>query len=121
MPKQITPLSTEAIRLVLKSIPLVMAFLLFNDCSGQQEISEICKSKISTALISILSETTDDGRPIEIVVTVSDSTGIRSLFPSLTLPNANVALGHLTRREIFSLCSLSGVSNIDKPRMSFPK
>jgi len=121
MHKQIKPLSTGVVRLFLKRIPLVMVFLLLVDCSGQQEISALCKSKISAALISMVSETADDGRPIEIVVTVSDSTGIQPLFPSLTFPNANVALGHLTRREIFSLCSVSGVSYIDKPRISFPK
>ncbi|MEW5798768.1 MAG: hypothetical protein AB1728_07145 [Bacteroidota bacterium] len=79
-----------------------------------------CNDKVSASLQSILTKTVQDTVRISVTVIMTDSAGISESFPALSIPNAKVALGHLTKEEISSLCRHKNVQYIDIPKILFP-
>lgn len=77
--------------------------------------------KISALLSARLADDNNGVTAYEIVVTLSDTTGIRGDFPSLSFPNQHVALGHLTKEQIYSLCRHTNVLSIDHSKLFRPR
>lgn len=89
-------------------------------CIFRQTQDALCNNKVSASLQSILSESIQDTVRISVTVIMTDSAGISESFPALSIPNAKVALGHLTKEEISSLCRHKNVQYIDIPKILFP-
>jgi hypothetical protein len=79
------------------------------------------QGKISAFLSARLAEDNSGAATYEIVVTLSDTTGIRGEFPSLSFPNRQVALGHLTKEQIYSLSLHTNVLSIDHSKIFRPQ
>ncbi len=99
---------------------LVLTLTALCSCSPEQTHDTRCNNKVSASLQSILSDPIQDTVRISVTVILTDSGGITGLFPALSVQNANVALGHLTKEEISSLCKLQNVQYIDIPKIRFP-
>lgn len=99
-------------------ILVVVAVLV--GCTAKRAVNDGCTEKISAPLLHVVSQTQADTIRISVVVILHDSAGISLLFPMLSVPNARIALGHLTKEEISSLCKQKNVQYIDIPKMRFP-
>ncbi|MBI2429377.1 MAG: hypothetical protein HYV29_11400 [Ignavibacteriales bacterium] len=93
---------------------------VLSSCSSGNSVTELCKEKLSAPLQSMISDTIEDSVRIAVTVILSDSTDIVRSFPMLSVPNSKVALGHLTKDEISSLCRHKNVQYIDIPKIRFP-
>jgi hypothetical protein len=89
-------------------------------CSADSALSDVCREKLSPRLFNAVTHSIHDTVRISLVITLKDSTGLSSSFPMLSISNAQVALGHLTKAEISALCKQENVQYIDLPKMRFP-
>ena len=105
----------------MKVIALVSFFfiLCIEACSSSRLSDELCENKISHSLQSKLAGVGLEEQ-IAVVVTLKDSTGVKADFPSLRIANAQIALGHLAKNEIFALCRHKNVAYIDIPKTLYP-
>ncbi len=100
---------------------VLIAVLMVWGCSPTIQDLEACRSKLSVTLFSLMESAETDTVRFDIVAAVRDTSGLRTQFPALSTPNGAVALGHLTKRQIISLCSHPNVETIDRSRTLFPK
>lgn len=88
-------------------------------CFAQPQETDSCATKISHQLQATLSHHHLEEK-IRIIATVNDTSGLSFDFPALRIANARIALGHLTKAEILSLCRRSNVLRIDIPKTLYP-
>jgi hypothetical protein len=86
-------------------------------CSSS--IGQPCDGKLSVRMVHDM-ETLGVNRSIDVIITLSDTATVADQFPMLTFPNANIALGHLTRSQITLLCRHRNVVQIDRPKTYRP-
>ena len=105
----------------VKVIALTLFFFIFciEACLSSRHPDEICESKISHSLQSKLAGVGLEEQ-IAIVVTLKDSAGVKTDFPSLRIANPQIALGHLVKHEIFALCRRKNIEYIDIPKTLYP-
>jgi hypothetical protein len=93
---------------------------LVGGCASPPESPWPCGNKLSSPLAAAV-RASADSTVHSVVITLADSTGLAAAFPGLRIANARVALGHCTKRELFTLCSDGRVVSIDTPKISYPK
>jgi hypothetical protein len=100
---------------------IVIAIILSaGACSSQHQLLDRCQTKISHQLQSRLSVIEPESR-VNIIATLSDTIGLTADFPTLRIATAAIALGHLTRDEILSLCRRDNIVRIEIPKTLYPK
>ncbi len=79
-------------------------------------VPDVCRQKISPRLLNELSDAGVKEKQYRVVISFSDSTGIRNVVPSITIASNAVATGFLTADEIRKLCVLQHIQYIDLPK-----
>jgi hypothetical protein len=83
-------------------------------------ITDLCRQKISPRLINELSSASAAERSYRVVITMTDSIGVKDAVPTLSVASPSVATGLLTAAEIRKLCSLNQVRFIDYSKQYHP-
>lgn len=99
-------------------VAAAVAMLLAGCFPGSHQQHE---QKLSASLSAHLGNDTAGTAFYEIVATLSDSSGIRDEFPTLSFPNKQVALGHLTKQQIYALSRHANVLSIDRSKIFRPR
>ncbi len=79
-------------------------------------VPDVCRQKISPRLLNELSDTSVKEKKYRVVIRLSDSTGVRSVAPSIAVASNSIATGSLTAAEIRKLCVLQQIQFIDLPK-----
>jgi hypothetical protein len=96
---------------------VIVLLCVVNGCSPP--IVQPCEGKLSVRMMHDM-EKLGEYRSIDVIITLSDTATVADQFPMLTFPNANIALGHLTRSQITLLCRHRNVVQIDRPKTFKP-
>jgi hypothetical protein len=83
-------------------------------------IPDLCRQKISPRLVNELSSASAAERSYRVVITMTDSIGVKDAVPALSVASPSVATGLLTAAEIRTLCSLNQVRFIDYSKQYHP-
>ncbi|MFA6542424.1 MAG: hypothetical protein WCT99_12570 [Bacteroidota bacterium] len=96
-----------------------LLIIAFAGCASTFDVSHQCGNRVSSSVAAFFSSGNDTAH-IRVIVTVSDTAGLRREFPSMQIVNSRIALGHLMKSEIVALCRHKNIVYIETPKKSFP-